>query len=133
MQLSKNKILVAMAQNNYTTKDLAKAYGVSCSRINFILNSREVRPTTVAKLSKALNVDVTEILEDQKGSENMETYLATAKEVAAMLGVSESMSYKIIKMCNQELRKKGYITVRGKVPREYLKERVGIKEVVTSD
>ena len=63
----------------------------------------------------------------------METYLATAKEVAAMLGVSESMSYKIIKMCNQELRKKGYITVRGKVPREYLIERVGIKEVVTSD
>ena len=63
----------------------------------------------------------------------METYLATAKEVAAMLGVSESMSYKIIKMCNQELRKKGYITVRGKVPREYLKERVGIKEAVTSD
>lgn len=69
MQLSKNKILVAMAQNNYTTKDLAKAYGVSCSRINFILNSREVRPTTVAKLSKALNVDVTELLEDQKGVE----------------------------------------------------------------
>lgn len=64
MQLSKNKILVAMAQNNYTTKDLAKAYGVSCSRINFILNSREVRPTTVAKLSKALGVDVTELLED---------------------------------------------------------------------
>ena len=91
MQLSKNKILVAMAQNNYSTKDLAKAYGVSCSRINFILNSREVRPTTVAKLSKAgipkgtynritttktakavtigkiariLNVDVTELLED---------------------------------------------------------------------
>lgn len=38
----------------------------------------------------------------------METYLATAKEVAAMLGVSESMSYKIIKECNQELRKRLY-------------------------
>ena len=64
MQLSKNKILVAMAKNNYAVKDLAKAYGVSCSRINFILNSREVRPQTVSKLAKALNVDVTEILED---------------------------------------------------------------------
>ena len=46
----------------------------------------------------------------------METYLATAKEVAAMLGVSESMSYKIIKMCNQELRKKGLYHGKGQSP-----------------
>lgn len=64
MQLSKNKILVAMAQNNYTTKDLAKAYGVSRSRMNLILNSREVTPVCAGRLAKALNVDVTELLED---------------------------------------------------------------------
>ena len=63
----------------------------------------------------------------------MESYLINAKETMQLLGVSEGMAYKIIARCNQELRKKGYITVRGKVPREYLKERVGIKEVVTSD
>ena len=127
MQLSKNKINVAIAKEQITITKLAERYGVSRSRMNLILNSREVTPVCAGRLAKALNVDVTELLEDQKGSEKMETYLATAKEVAAMLGVSESMSYKIIKMCNQELRKKGYITVRGKVPREYLKERVGIK------
>ena len=47
-----------------------------------------------------------------------------------LLGVSEGMAYKIIAQCNQELAKKGYITIRGKAPRVYLMERVGIKEVV---
>lgn len=60
----------------------------------------------------------------------MESYLINAKETMQLLGVSEGMAYKIIAQCNQELAKKGYITIRGKAPRVYLMERVGIKEVV---
>lgn len=58
-------------------------------------------------------------------------YLIGAKEVSDLLGISESASYKIIKECNQELHEKGFITIRGKAPRVYLMERVGIKEVVS--
>ena len=56
-------------------------------------------------------------------------YLIGAKEVSSLLGISESASYKIIKECNQELHEKGFIIIRGKAPRVYLMERVGIKEV----
>ena len=49
------------------------------------------------------------------------------------MGVSESMAYRIIKKCNEELAKKGYITVRGKTPKAYLLERMAVNEVVASD
>ena len=39
----------------------------------------------------------------------------TAKELAGMLGVSESQAYKMIRKINLELEKKGFITVKGKV------------------
>ncbi|WP_301955903.1 hypothetical protein [uncultured Eubacterium sp.] len=56
----------------------------------------------------------------------MASYLIGAKEVSDILGISESASYKVIKECNQELSNKGYITIRGKVPKVYLFERMGI-------
>ncbi len=64
MQLSKNKINVAIAKEQITITKLAKRYGVSRSRMNLILNSREVTPVCAGRLAKALNVDVTELLED---------------------------------------------------------------------
>lgn len=64
MQLSKNKISVAIAKEQITITKLAERYGVSRSRMNLILNSREVTPVCAGRLAKALNVDVTELLED---------------------------------------------------------------------
>ncbi|MBS5483329.1 MAG: helix-turn-helix domain-containing protein [Eubacterium sp.] len=64
MQLSKNKINVAIAKEQITITKLAERYGVSRSRMNLILNSREVTPVCAGRLAKALNVDVTELLED---------------------------------------------------------------------
>ncbi|RHA80678.1 DNA-binding protein [Eubacterium ventriosum] len=40
----------------------------------------------------------------------MKNYLISAPEVVELMGVSESMAYRIIKKCNEELAKKGYIT-----------------------
>ena len=64
MQLSKIKINVAIAKEQITITKLAERYGVSRSRMNLILNSREVTPVCSGRLAKALNVDVTELLED---------------------------------------------------------------------
>lgn len=47
----------------------------------------------------------------------------TAMEVASMLGVSRGKAYKIVKGMNEELAKKGYIVVAGKVPKKYFSER----------
>lgn len=46
-----------------------------------------------------------------------------AATVAADFGVSESMAYRIIKKLNTELKEKGYITVAGRVSRQYYQER----------
>ena len=56
-----------------------------------------------------------------KGGDEMN--LIGVKEVREILGVGESLAYKIMKQLNEELEKKGYLIIRGKIPREYLEER----------
>ena len=46
-----------------------------------------------------------------------------ARDIMDLLGVSESKSYQLIRKMNDELSEKGFLTVRGKVPRAYLEER----------
>lgn len=46
------------------------------------------------------------------------------KTVANDFGVSRSTAYLLIKKMNDELEKMGYLTVAGRVSRQYYKERV---------
>lgn len=47
-----------------------------------------------------------------------------ADEVAEELDVSKPYAYKIIRQLNNELNAKGYITVAGRISRQYFNERV---------
>ena len=47
-----------------------------------------------------------------------------ADEVARELEVSKSYAYKLIQQLNAELRDKGYITITGRVNRQYFRERL---------
>ncbi len=47
-----------------------------------------------------------------------------AEEVANELEVSKSYAYKLIQQLNAELREKGYITIAGRVNRQYYRERL---------
>ena len=47
----------------------------------------------------------------------------TAKDLQELLGVSESKAYQYIRQMNEELQKKGFLTVRGKIPAAYVPER----------
>lgn len=58
----------------------------------------------------------------------MASQMITAKEVADILQCSERHGSNIIKRLNEEMDKKGYITIRGKVSRRYFLERTGILE-----
>lgn len=49
--------------------------------------------------------------------------LLNVDDVKARLGVGDTKAYAIIKKLNKELESKGYLTVRGKVPEKYFKER----------
>lgn len=54
-----------------------------------------------------------------------------AEEVATMLGVSMGKAYKILREMNKDLAGKGFLTISGKIPVEYFKEKWygGTKEV----
>lgn len=46
----------------------------------------------------------------------------TASELAEVMGVSNGHAYKLIREMNAELKKEGYITIAGKLPRAYLEK-----------
>lgn len=49
-------------------------------------------------------------------------------DIAKKMGVSEAMGYKIIRNLNNELKEQGFITVQGRLSRQYFEERIyGIK------
>ena len=50
-------------------------------------------------------------------------YMMTAEEMAQELRISKAMAYKLIKQFNNELSKKGYMVVTGKISRKYIEER----------
>lgn len=53
----------------------------------------------------------------------MSKQVYTAKDLQEILGISESLAYQYIRTMNEELKAKGYLTVRGKVPCAYVQER----------
>lgn len=48
----------------------------------------------------------------------------TAGDVAAFMGISLPMAYKVIRRLNDELKKQGYITISGKISRVYFEEKI---------
>ncbi len=70
--------------------------------------------------------------ETKKGKNTMnEKIYYSAEDIAKMLGVSMGKSYKILREMNKELAGKGFITIAGKIPVEYFREKWygGAKEV----
>lgn len=59
----------------------------------------------------------------EEGEKQMENRFIRAEDVAAELGVSKPYAYKIIRQLNEELRKKGFLTIAGRVNRQYFEER----------
>ena len=54
----------------------------------------------------------------------MSSVFIRANEVAAKLGVSKPYAYKLIQKMNNELKAKGFLTVSGRVSRQYYHERI---------
>lgn len=56
--------------------------------------------------------------------------------VSDVLCISKNKAYQVMRMINKELEEKGFITIQGRVPLDYLKERFNLcdedfnKEVV---
>ena len=59
----------------------------------------------------------------------MENKILTAEQVADLCKVKIGKAYQIIRELNEELKKEGYITIRGRVNKDYLLKRLGVEEV----
>ena len=53
----------------------------------------------------------------------MENSFMRVEEVARELGVSRSFAYRVIRQMNQELQSRGFLTIAGRVHRDYFRER----------
>lgn len=54
----------------------------------------------------------------------MSTTFMKVQDVADKLGISKSYAYKIVQQLNEELKAQGFITISGRVNKQYFLERV---------
>lgn len=54
----------------------------------------------------------------------MSNQMLRVADVAKELDVSESYAYKIIRQLNRELKEKGFLTIAGRINRQYFNERI---------
>lgn len=64
MKANHKKLQIAMARACMNLQDLAKASDLPPQTVNGALRGRGIRPGTIGKIAKALDCDVTEILEE---------------------------------------------------------------------
>ena len=53
----------------------------------------------------------------------MSEHFLKVGEVAEILGISKSYAYKIVQRLNEELKAKGFITISGRVKKQYFLEK----------
>jgi len=59
-----------------------------------------------------------------QGGNQMGNAFIKVDEVAAVLGVSKSYAYKIVCEMNNELKRRGFITIAGRVSKQYFEEKL---------
>lgn len=64
MKADRQKLEVAMARACMNTDDLQKSAEMPRPTVNNVISGKSVRPATLGKIAKALNIDVTELIED---------------------------------------------------------------------
>ncbi len=53
-----------------------------------------------------------------------ETVFIRADEIAKELGIAKQTAYRMIRIWNEQLKAKGYMTITGRVSRQYYKEQI---------
>ena len=66
MKVNRRNLKIAMAKACMTTSELQKASGMPRPTLNNVISEKSISPATLGKVARALGVDVTEILEEEK-------------------------------------------------------------------
>ena len=59
----------------------------------------------------------------KRGNNMNEKLYYNAADIATMLGISMGKSYKILREMNRDLAGRGFLTIAGKIPVEYFREK----------
>ena len=59
----------------------------------------------------------------------MKAQFITAEEIQEVMKISRSKSYQIVRDLNKELKAMGYITIAGKCPIQYFKQKFYVLEI----
>ena len=62
--------------------------------------------------------------QNERGDEMENINFMRVDEVAQELGISKSYAYKIVQKLNEELKNKGFLTISGRVNKQYFMERI---------
>lgn len=63
MTINDLKFEISLANSGLTVGELAKRAGISRQRLHVIVNSKKITPQAAGKVARALDVDVTEIID----------------------------------------------------------------------
>lgn len=66
MLVSKSKLEIAMAENELTIADIRKITGTSTTTFAKVKRGKDIRPDIVGRIAKTLNIDVTELIEQEE-------------------------------------------------------------------
>lgn len=70
MIVNKKRFICSMLDSGMNNKQLSEISGVSAGRISNIRNGNNTTYETVSKIAKALNVSVSDLIEDEKGDQS---------------------------------------------------------------
>lgn len=70
LTVDRTKVEIAQAKKGISSAKLNKLSGLSSSTYYTMLGGQPCKPTSVYKLAKALDVEVTEILKESEGANN---------------------------------------------------------------
>ena len=65
MTINATKLEIAMARKKMNKAQLAETAGISRNRLYTIINQKNATPLAVGRIADALEVDVTEIIEEE--------------------------------------------------------------------
>ena len=88
--------------------------------MNYVYNGRRTKNTHLGEVIFPVRMNSAE---SKKGVQNMRAQFITAEEVQQVLGISRSKAYQIVQAMNRELKSAGYITIAGKCPIQYFKQK----------
>ena len=118
MRIDRIKLIVLMAERDMTIGRLAELSRLSVSTICQVKAGKSCTRKQVRQSPQPWAFQQAKLNRGEGMSD-----VVRVDEVMTRLDCSMGKAYKIIKTLNDELKRKGYITVAGRVPRSYFEQK----------